>query len=186
MDILILSISAGGGHTQAAQAITKYMNKHSRHLGVEVIDWLKFVNPVIDKVIIGGYMGTLKVSPALYEKLYNISEKEEGISDLSRSINRLLAVKMSELLLDKIPKIVVCTHPFPLEVACYLKNKRKLNYKVVSLLTDFAPHSFWLREGVDYYVVANEDILCEMAQKGVDIAKVHAVGIPSDEAFSLN
>jgi processive 1,2-diacylglycerol beta-glucosyltransferase len=185
MDLLILSISAGGGHTQAAQAIAKYMNKHHKHLKVEVIDWLKFVNPVIDKVVIGSYMGTLKVSPALYEKLYDIAEKEEGISDLSRSINRLLAVKMSELLLEKNPKIVVCTHPFPLEVACYLKNKRNLKYKVVSLLTDFAPHSFWIREGVDYYVVPNEDMLCEMEQKGVDKKKVHALGIPIDEAFSL-
>jgi processive 1,2-diacylglycerol beta-glucosyltransferase len=186
MDILILSISAGGGHMRAAQAVKDYIKKHYLDINVEIVDWLKYINPVVDKVVIGGYIGTLKTTPSLYGKLYDMAEKEEGISDISYTINRLLALRMEKLVTRENPKIVLCTHPFPLEVICYLKKKRKLNLKIISLLTDFAPHSFWIRDGADYYIVPNEDLIYEMKWKGVPQDKIFPFGIPIDERFSLN
>jgi processive 1,2-diacylglycerol beta-glucosyltransferase len=183
LDILILSVSAGGGHVKASQTIKKYMETHFEKINVEIIDWLKYINPVVDRVVIGGYIGTLKASPSLYEKLYNIAEKEEGISDISLTINRLLAMKMEGLINNNSPKVVVCTHPFPLEVICYLKRRNNLPCKVVSLLTDYAPHSFWIREGVDCYIIPNEDLIYEMEWKGVDRNRIYPLGIPIDEGF---
>ncbi len=184
MDVLILSIAAGGGHMRAAQAVRDYMAKHNRDIGVEIVDWFKYINPVVDKVVIGSYMGTLKASPALYGKLYDMAEKEESLSDISLTINRLLALRMESLITNKKPGIVLCTHPFPLEVVCYLKKKRRLDFRIISLLTDFSPHSFWLREGVDYYVVPNEDLIYEMKWKGVPEERVLPFGIPIDERFT--
>ncbi|MBA1334828.1 MAG: hypothetical protein HPY66_0448 [Firmicutes bacterium] len=184
MDVLILSVSAGGGHIKAAQVIKKSMESLEKNIDIEIIDWLKYINPVVDKVVIGGYIGTLKASPTLYEKLYNMAEKEEGISDISLTINRLLALKMEGLLHSRNPKIVVCTHPFPLEVICYLKRKNNLACRVVSLLTDYAPHSFWIRDGVDFYIIANEDLIYEMEWKGVDRRRIYPLGIPIDEGFA--
>ena len=59
--------------------------------------------------------------------------------------------------MSKKPKIILCTHPFPLEVVCFLR-KRMLETYIISMLTDFAPHSFWIRDGVDCYIVHNEDL----------------------------
>lgn len=182
MKVLILSVSAGGGHIKTAQTIKGYMDKYYKHIKVEIVDWLKYINPVVDKVVIGGYIGTLKARPALYEKLYNIAEKDE-ISDISRTINRLLVSKMERLVEDLQPGVIVCTHPFPLEVASHLKKKNSLPCKVVSLLTDFAPHSFWIREGVDCYIVPHQDLIYEMEYRGVDRNRVYPLGIPVDEEF---
>lgn len=186
MDMLILSISAGAGHMRAAQAVKGYMETHYSDKGVEIVDWFKYINPVVNRVVIGGYIGTLKATPSLYGKLYDMAEKDEGISDISHTINRLLAIRTERLLTGKNPKIVLCTHPFPLEVICYLKKKRKLSFKIISLITDFAPHSFWLRKEVDYYIVANEDLIYEMKWKGVDKDKIFPFGIPIDKRFTLD
>ncbi|MDD2573576.1 MAG: glycosyltransferase [Bacillota bacterium] len=185
MDVLILSIAAGGGHMRAAQAVRDYMAKHNRNIGMEIVDWFKYINPVVDKVVIGSYMGTLKTSPALYGKLYDMAEKEEGLSDISLTINRLLALRMETLVAKNKPGIVLCTHPFPLEVVCYLKKKKGLDFQIISLLTDFSPHSFWLRDGVDYYIVPNEDLIYEMKWKGVREERIFPFGIPINERFTL-
>lgn len=186
MDVLILSIAAGGGHMRAAQAVRDYMARHYENVNVEIVDWFKYVNPVVDKVVIGGYIGTLKTSPTLYGKLYDMAEKEEGISDISLTINRLLALRMEALVSKKKPKIILCTHPFPLEVVCYLKKKKKLDSYIISLLTDFSPHSFWIRDGVDYYVVHDQDLVYEMKWKGVPEDSIYPLGIPIDERFGAH
>ncbi len=183
MDILILSISAGGGHTRTAHTIKKYFRRHYPGIEVETIDWLKYVNPMVDRVVIGSYMGTLKASPIIYEKLYDLSEKEEGISDISRTLNRPLALIMERLVRKSDPKIVVCTHPFPLEVISHLKRKKSMSCRVISLLTDFAPHNFWIRDGVDYYIIPHEDLIHEMIYKGVERERIYPFGIPIDEKF---
>lgn len=186
MDVLILSIAAGGGHMRAAQAVRDYMERHYENVNVEIVDWFKYVNPVVDKVVIGGYIGTLKTSPTLYGKLYDMAEKEEGISDISLTINRLLALRMEALISKKKPKIILCTHPFPLEVVCYLKKKKKLDSHIISLLTDFSPHSFWIRDGVDYYIVHDRDLVYEMKWKGVPEDSIYPLGIPIDERFGAH
>lgn len=183
MNILVLSVSAGGGHTKTAQTLKKYMGENYPEENVEIIDWLKYINPMVDKVVIGSYMGTLKTSPIIYEKLYDIAEKEEGISDISRTINRPLALIMERLIKKNNPEVVVCTHPFPLEVICRLKVKKNITCKIVSLLTDFAPHNFWIRDGVDYYIIPHEDLIHEMVHKGVERRKICHFGIPIDENF---
>ncbi len=185
MNVLILSISVGGGHMRAAQAVRDYMQTHYTDINVEIVDWLKYINPVVNKVVVGGYIGTLKTRPSLYGKLYDMAEKDEGISDISLTINRLLALRMERLVERKKPGIVICTHPFPLEVICYLKKKRNLALRIISLLTDFAPHSFWIRDGVDFYIVPNEDLVYEMKWKGVPDDKIFPLGIPIDERFTL-
>ncbi len=66
MKILILSVSAGGGHIHAAEALKSYIKLNNNKAEITVIDTLKYINPLIDKVIIGSYLKTLKVTPSLF------------------------------------------------------------------------------------------------------------------------
>ena len=183
MDILIFSVSAGGGHAKAARTIKNYYKKNYPEISVEIVDWLKYINPMIDKVVIGSYLRTVKTIPVLYKKLYDIAEKEDVIIDISRTITRPMELIMKRLINKHNPRIVLCTHPFPLEVICYLKERNKFNNKIVSLFTDYAPHSFWIRNGVDYYLIPNKDFVCDMVCRGVDYNKIRDFGIPIEESF---
>jgi Monogalactosyldiacylglycerol (MGDG) synthase. len=75
MKVLIFSVSAGGGHVRAADALKDYIELKDSDSEIRIIDTLKYINPLIDKVVIGSYLNTLKVTPFLYGKLYSYSEK---------------------------------------------------------------------------------------------------------------
>ena len=149
MKVLILSISAGGGHGNAAEAIKSYIALKAPKSEVKIIDTIKYINPIIDKVVIGSYLKSLKVTPSLFGKLYDYSENDYGIATLSNKINEAMTYKLLPLIEDFSPEIIFCTHPFPIEMMSILKGKNKTDIPVIAILTDYASHSFWLHPHID-------------------------------------
>lgn len=96
MKVLILSISAGGGHGTAAEALKDYIILRAPKSEIQIIDTLKYINPIIDKVVIGGYLKSLKVYPHLYGKLYTYSEYDYKITSVISS--RLIEAMTCKLL----------------------------------------------------------------------------------------
>ena len=74
MNILFLSVSAGGGHMKAAESLKAYIEEKHPGSRTMVLDSLKYINPILDKLIIGSYINTLKTTPKIYGKLYEIAE----------------------------------------------------------------------------------------------------------------
>jgi processive 1,2-diacylglycerol beta-glucosyltransferase len=60
----------------------------------------------------------------------------------------------------------------------------KLSFTLVGVLTDFAPHSYWINEGVDYYIVPSEDTRERFIKKGVPAEKIRVFGIPIRYKFA--
>lgn len=184
MKVLILSVSAGGGHSHAAYALKKYIMQYEPNSEVNILDTIKYINPFIDKVLIGGYLKTIKVSPSLFGKLYNFTEKDDNLASLSNKVNEFMAYKLLPKIQDFNPEIIVCTHPFPMDMISILKTKEELNLPMICMITDYAPHSFWIRPKVDSYIVSNSDMLEEMVTRGVNRASIHDIGIPVDPSFT--
>ena len=55
MRVFIFSAAAGGGHIRTAQALEQYINHHVVDAKVKVVDALKEVNYIYDKLICKGY-----------------------------------------------------------------------------------------------------------------------------------
>lgn len=183
MNILFLAVSAGGGHLQAAEAIKEYMEENYSESKSRIIDAYKYISPIIDKVVIGGYLKTLKNSPKLWGKLYEMAEKDENVNDLSKTLNKILSFKIKRLVRELNPDVIVCTHPFPLQMACNLKRKGQIKVPIVNIITDYATHTFWVNECVDAYVVANENLVGEMEDRGVSKEIIYPLGIPIRNKF---
>ncbi|OFI06185.1 processive diacylglycerol beta-glucosyltransferase [Clostridium acetireducens DSM 10703] len=183
MRVLILSVSAGGGHSHAAEAIKSYIKIYDKNSQVKIIDTLKYINPIIDKVVIGGYLKTIKITPSLFGKLYNYSENDFALSSLSAKINEMLAYKLLPLIKKFKPEILITTHPFTTEMLSILKRKYKVDLPGMSIITDYTPHSFWLHQNIDAYIVANSDMIDEMVLKGIPKKNIHPLGIPVNPKF---
>jgi processive 1,2-diacylglycerol beta-glucosyltransferase len=183
MKALILSISAGAGHVQAAEAIKKYIMLNNPNSEVKILDTLKYINPIIDKVVIGSYLTTIKTTPSLFGKLYEYAETDDGLATVSNKVNELLAFRIAPLINEFKPEILICTHPFPAEMVSVLKMKGKINIPVISILTDYAPHSFWIQPAIDAYIVSNSDMIDEMISRGVDKDIIYDLGIPVNPSF---
>ncbi|AKA71068.1 MGDG synthase family glycosyltransferase [Clostridium scatologenes] len=184
MKFLILSVSAGGGHGHAAEALKDYINLKIPESEIKIIDTLKYINPIIDKVVIGSYLKTLKVTPSLYGKLYNYSEGDYGITNtISAKFNEIMTYKLIPLIDEFSPNILICTHPFTTEMVSIMKSKYNLNIPVMSIITDYYPHGSWLHSYIDAYVVSNKDMVEDMVSKGIPKNTIHDLGIPVNPSF---
>lgn len=186
MKVLIFSISAGGGHSKAAESLKEYIDLYSSKSTVKVIDTLKYINPIIDKVIIGSYLKTIKITPSLFGKLYDYTESDYGLSIISAKFNEIMTYRLLPLIKDFNPDILIATHPFPTEMLSILKSKHKINRPIISILTDYAPHSFWLHPCIDAYIVSNKYMISEMVSKGIPKNTIYPFGIPVSRDFLTN
>jgi processive 1,2-diacylglycerol beta-glucosyltransferase len=177
LKVLFLSVSVGGGHDKAAQNLKRYIETNYKDMHCLVMDALKEINPLIDKVVVGSYLGTLKASPKLYGKLYSFADNTNSVNDFSRQVNKLLSIKLYKILKDINPDVIVCTHPFPIEMLNILKNKKKIDIPTFAILTDYAPHSFWLYPNVDKYIIPHENLKYEMIEKGISEDRIASFGL---------
>lgn len=184
MKTLILTVSAGGGHIHAANAVKDYIHMNSPESEIKILDTLKYINPVIDKVVIGSYLKTIKITPSLFGKLYDYSESELGFtSSVTNKFSELMAYRFLPTLQEYKPEIIVCTHPIPAEMISILKEQGKLSIPVITILTDYAPHNLWLNPCIDAYVVSNSDMIGEMVERGIDKNTIYDFGIPVELSF---
>lgn len=183
MNILFLSVSAGGGHMKAAESLKSYIEEIYSGSKTILLDSLKYINPVMNKLVIGGYLSTVQITPKLYGMLYDLAEIGENISEASQILNRIISFKIKRLVRQFVPDLIVCTHPFTSQMVTKLKIQSKINPKIITILTDFMPHSFWLHEGVDAYIVSHPGMKYEMISRGIEEKIIHPLGIPISKRF---
>ncbi len=185
MNILILTVSAGAGHLKAAEAIRNKIKKRYPDSRTLVVDTYKYVNPIVDKLIVGSYIKTIKKTPKIYGKLYAMSEQRDSKYNFGKIVNRFLAVKLGSLIADFKPSIIVCTNFIPLQILSILNEKKALNIPTISVITDFTTHSYWLHEYVTAYVVAHDLLKYELIKKGIPGDIIYPYGIPFSSSFLL-
>lgn len=186
MKVIILSASTGGGHMSASNALKSYILDSSKEIDVEVIDTLKYINPLLNKIVVNGYIFLVKKLSWLYEKIYYITNYENIFSSLLQEIEKLFSNKLLRLIKSKEVDIVITTHPFAEEMISILKERKKIDVKHICIMTDYAPHNSWINRNVDHYIVSSEAMKIEMIEKGIEDKKVHAYGIPMDNKFLSN
>jgi processive 1,2-diacylglycerol beta-glucosyltransferase len=184
MRTLILSVSAGGGHVNAAEAIESYIKLNNPENEVMLVDTIKYINPFLDKVVIGSYLKSLKFSPSLFGKLYDLAETGDSIASFSSKVNEIIIHKLIPLIENFAPDVIVTTHPFSTEMISILKGKGKINTPVTAILTDYAPHSFWIHPNIDAYIVSTDEMVDEMVRRGVDRDIIYPLGIPVKPNFT--
>lgn len=185
MKILNLTVSAGSGHGKAAEAVKDYFSENYKDIDIDmkIVNTLKYINPLVDKLVIGSYLNALKKTPSIYGKLFAYAENDDAVSNVTQVINDFLSKKINNLIRTFDPDIIVCTHFFPLEMVSILKRKRKINMPVIAIITDYAPHSIWFYSHIDAYVIPHEDFVQDLIEKGISKDTIYPYGIPISEKF---
>ena len=186
MKVLIFYASYGGGHLSAAKSIEDYIKKNytNENIETELIDCVKYVNKTIESITTAAYRGMAKKAPWAWGRIYSDSQKGP-LAHLSSRSNKILAIKLLKLLREKKPDLVISTHPFGSQMCAYLKRKGKINCKIATIMTDFAPHDQWLvgAEETNYFFVANEKMKKYIINKGIKNPEIYVTGIPISSKF---
>ena len=187
MKILIFYASYGGGHLNAAKSIYNCILKNNENINIELIDCMKYVNKTIEKITTTAYKEAAKKAPWVWGKIYNDSQKGP-LAHLSSRSNKIMAIKLLKLLREKSPDLIISTHPFSSQMCSYLKRKGKINAKIATIMTDFAPHDQWLigSDFTDYFFVANDKMKQYLIKKDISESKIFVTGIPISNRFLQN
>ncbi len=183
-NVLIFYASYGGGHLNAAKAIYEYISNHYEPDCLELIDCMKYVNKTVEKVTTTAYREAAKKAPWVWGRIYNDSQKGP-LAHISSRSNKIMAIKLLKLLRDKKPDLIISTHPFSSQMCSYLKRKCKINAKIATIMTDFAPHDQWLvgSDFTDYFFVSNSEMKDYLVSKDISAERVFVTGIPLSSRF---
>lgn len=183
MNVLYLSISMGAGHLRAAEALKEYVDQRYPNSRSLVIDTFKYINPIIHRIFVDGYLSIIRNIPYAYGTLYKMSEQMDNMNKLSNTLSKLFSYKLLKLIKDFNPSIIVCTHPFPLQIVSCLKKERKIYTPAIGILTDYVNHPFWFHDNVEAYVVAHDKIKQDMVKCGIPKTRIYSCGIPVSKIF---
>ncbi|MGG0656066.1 MGDG synthase family glycosyltransferase [Rummeliibacillus pycnus] len=182
--ILILSATFGDGHKQVAKAISEAVNSCSANLEPITIDVMQWLHPYLNPVINYFYKMVIKKFPNIYGYFYQKTKKRNSFSD---KLDVLFSSDMDTMLdiLKRVnPKVVVSTYPFAASIISKLKEQRLIDIPVVTIITDYTNHSYWMHPFTDQYLVGSEQVKASLIASGVESDKIKCTGIPIMQKFA--
>jgi len=183
-NILLMYISEHSGHHQASLALERAILEIEPDCKTLIINAFKFTSPILEKITHKAYMGVIKKRPEIWSYLYDNPSVVKKTERIRRAANNASAKKLEKLIVRFKPDAVACTQALPCSIMAHYKKKRRAKTPLVGILTDYAPHSYWIHDEVDAYVVPSEEIKDSLAKKGVPAEKIEALGTPIDPLFT--
>lgn len=186
--ILIIYATAGIGHKKASMAVKKaYDEMALPDIEVALIDALDYTNDFFKWSYLQAYLLLVNKLPMFWALAYYITDNpivDLIVSKIRRLNNWANSKKLVKYLLDTKPSVILSTHFFASEVIADLKTQGIVDSKLITIITDYRAHSWWIGEGTDAYIVASEDAKRELECRKVDPSKIRVVGIPVEPIFS--
>ncbi|MCX5692765.1 MAG: glycosyltransferase [Candidatus Omnitrophica bacterium] len=185
--VLLMYITSNSGHYRASLAIENALKTLSPGIITMNINGFAYTNPFFEKLINRTYMSVIRNKPEVWEYLYDNPKVLKSVQGLRNAIHRSNSKKLKVLIQDEFkPDAVVCTQAFPCGMVADYKKYLGLDLPLFGVLTDHAPHSYWIFDNVDYYIVPSEVSRNHFMRNGVSDAKIRVFGIPIDLKFSKN
>ena len=183
MRIAIFHASAGHGHQKVAEAVREGL----RASGVQEKDIL--LKDALDETprwfktnYTSLYYYSVKHTPRLWGASYELAD--HGFSyrifgrPMRRLVNGLIGKRLADLVIHEKPDAVINTHFMAPEIIGHLKVMGRIDSFLLTAITDFAPHTFWVNPGTDAYWVMSEEGKEDLERRGIPEEKITAGGIP--------
>lgn len=183
--VLLMYITRVSGHRQATLAIQQTLKQMVPAIHAPTINGFGYTYPVLEKVVNQAYMSVIKTTPVVWDYMYDNPKIVKNSASIKRFLHKTSHEKIARLFKRHQPDTVVCTQAFPCGMVADFKRANNLKTRLIGVLTDFAPHSFWINEAVDYYIVPSVEARERFIRKGVNPDSIKVYGIPLRAKFSL-
>ncbi len=183
--VLVLTASAGTGHTIAAQAVAEALRAADASLRVEVIDVLQLTNRFFRALYAQGYLSLVNHAPTAMGLIYEATDRpDHRLRDALRSsFQNANARRVTRFLEQRRPRLIVNTHFLPAEIVALQRRTGKLACPQVTITTDFETHRLWVQEPTERYYTATAEGKAYLCTWGVAPERVLVSGIPIRSAF---
>lgn len=184
--VLVLYASAGHGHEKAARAIAEAVRDQYPGYEVSAKDVIAFMPGIFSHVYRQTYLLQIKLAPWLWGIFYYFFDVPwiyAFVKLLRRLMNAANSSKLTNLLMEEKPDVIITTHFFATEVSSYLRGRGKIKSKIITVVTDYLPHYVWTAKNSDMYAVALPETKVGLTDRGVRGNRIEVVGIPVEKKF---
>ncbi len=181
---ILMYISEISGHHSATIAIEKTLKTLAPDTQTLNINAFNYTNPVSERIVNRIYMGVIRRTPGVWKYLYDNPKIVRRVERLKKNLHKFNSPKMKKLFDQFKPDAVICTQAFPCGMVADYKTLSGSNLPLIAVLTDYIPHSFWVYDKVNYYIVPAKEVGQNLVNKGVPREKVLELGIPFDPKFN--
>ncbi len=182
--VLILYVNPNSGHHSAALAIQDAFAREHPQVETTVLDFMKFVNPVLAQLMGRAYWSVIRRSPGTWQYLYDNRKVMQATERMRNLTTRLNLNRIRKVITDVKPHVVICTQAIPCGGLAYYKRKKNMPFPLVAVSTDFMAHSYWFHEEVNRYVVPSKREQVRLVSEGINAETIRDFGIPIHPKFS--
>ena len=185
-NILVVTAAMGSGHHKAANAVAEAIKRKYPVNKINVIDFMSTETAYFNSLVKDIYLKMLDHTPSVYEFFYKFTSDSTKGSTIQSVFAHAMKKDMRELIKKYEADMVICTHPFPCAAASYLKQTGEINIPLITVMTDFCVHQFWLYKNIDIYFTANDLLKKEMVNQGLLEERIFVTGIPVGYNFRVD
>lgn len=186
--ILLVYATAGTGHKKAALAIKKAFDGMKTDAEIDIIDSLDYTNASFKWSYPNYYIFMVNRIPGLWGfGYYSLDNKifYSLVSWIRHLVNWINARALAKFMREGNYDVIVSTHFLATDIA-FMEGKKRIPARIINVVTDYLPHSFWIAKGIDTYVVAHEKTKSVlMAKYAIPQDKIKVLGIPIDPVFAV-
>jgi len=180
--LLIVSISAGAGHTRAAEALEDAAKQEYPNIDAMHVNFFDYITPFAKRLIFDWFPWTMKHAPKIYGLSFLVSDNTPMLW-VGRAINKLLYKKHGEklvtLLTSHNPDYVLSTAPIISYSLGLVREKNNLNFKTGTVITDYYAHALWRHSANDTtYFASTKEVADDLVVHEVPRTKTIVSGIP--------
>ncbi|MDO5517206.1 MAG: glycosyltransferase [Clostridium sp.] len=177
--VLILTISTGQGHNQAATSVAESFEKYGYKITKH--DFLARNSKFLNDIIVIGYELLASKFPKFYGWFYDLTNRP--IINMLLNIPFILTKrKVSKLIHEINPDVIVGTHALSTRIVSNLK-RQGLKTPYILIVTDFKAHYTYISSYVDAYITGSNYTKQSLIEKNIDEHKIYPIGIPIDKKF---
>lgn len=175
--LLVVSATIGEGHNATARAVEERARQHWAGCEIRRVDTLDLMGRWVGPGFRWIYRVNVDTTPWLYDFFYRALWRHPWFATAScRFVGVWSGVRLAPVIESYRPDLVVSTYPLGTAGLDWIRRRGGLDVPVAAIISDFAPHPFWVYPEIDLHFVASEPSLRAMYRVQPDARG--AVGAP--------
>ncbi|MGH3824473.1 MAG: MGDG synthase family glycosyltransferase, partial [Pseudonocardiaceae bacterium] len=187
--LLVVSATIGEGHNATARAVEERARRHWPDCEIRRVDTLDLMGRWVGPGFRWIYRVNVDTTPWLYDFFYRSLWRHPWFAAAScRFVGVWSGIRLAPVIDEFRPDLVVSTYPLGTAGLDWIRRRGGLDVPVAAMISDFAPHPFWVYSEIDLHYVASEPSLRAMyrarpdARGTVGAPPVVAAFAPADKA----
>src|SRR5438270_2486281 len=175
--LLVVSADIGEGHNATARAVEERARRLWPDCEIRRVDTLQLMGRGVGPGFRWIYRVNVDTTPWLYDFFYRALWRYPWFAAAScRFTGVWSGIGLAPIIAEYRPDLVVSTYPLGTGGLDWIRRRGGLDLPVAAIISDFAPHPFWVYSEVDLHYVASQESLRAMYRARPDARG--AVGAP--------